>query len=247
MRNIATTMVLVLFLAINATAAEKKKQHPIPTDPVLGDRLAVTEWAWSPQYAARFGLPEQKDGLKNGPLWLIGISIERVQSKYLQLYVCQIKGLIDNKSAILTPPGDMYVMHPYNYSVGGFPGETHGADSRFVVIESGIKTFTPLQDAWRKGEGNRSKRPASNITINYELFHRYAFNDLAFFELDGSCSHFKDPAQFRNELRFPAGEKKANADVTVKYPIAFDIPDGLMQRIFPYVEKVRGWNEKNLK
>ena len=42
---------------------QKPKLHSELSDPVLGDQAQIVEWSWSPQYAKRFGLPVQADGL----------------------------------------------------------------------------------------------------------------------------------------------------------------------------------------
>ena len=247
MVKILATIVLVLVFSFNATAAEKKKLHPELSDPVLGDRAAVVEWAWSPQYAKRFGIPAQNDGLKDGALWLIGVKVQREQFKDYQSYKCSIVGIFDNKTPIVTPPGDMYVRHPSDNSVGGFPGQVLGADSAFANKERGMQTYTPLQAAWWKLGKMKPEpvKPKSNITIHYNLFHRYFVPDLAFFELDGGCAYFENPLQFRNEIRFHELEKsvKPNSPINLSYPIAFSIPDSLMQRIYPYTNEAASWTQ----
>ncbi len=247
MRIFLAVMVLVLFSSINAIAAEKKKLHSEFSDPVLGDRAAIVEWAWSPQYAKRFGLPVQNDGLKDGALWLIGVKVEREQFRDFQTYKCSMLGVIDNKTPILTPPGDRYVRHPSDNSVGGFPGQILGADSAFANKETGMQTYTPLQAAWWKPGKMKPEptKPKSNIGIHYNLFHRYFLPDLAFFELEGGCAYFKSPEQFRNEIRFHEQKKiiKPNSLITLSYPIAFSIPDSLMKRIYPYTDEAASWTQ----
>lgn len=88
MREILSAMFFVLACSVCAAAAEKKKLHPELSDPVLGDRAAVVEWAWSPKYAKRFELPVQSDGLKDGALWLLGVKVERKQFNDYQSYIC---------------------------------------------------------------------------------------------------------------------------------------------------------------
>lgn len=247
MRVFIAVMVLVLFSLFNATASEKKKLHPELSDPVLGDRAAVVEWAWSPQYAKRFGLPVQNDGLKDGALWLIGIKVEREQFKDYQSYKCRIVGVIDNKIPILTPPGDRYVRHPSDQWIGGLPGQILGADSAFANKEVGMQTYTPLQAAWWK-PGKIKPEPTkhkSSITIHYNLFHRYFLPDLAFFELEGGCDYFENSEQFSNEIRFHQQEKgvQPNSPITLSYPIAFSIPDSLMQRIYPFTDEAVAWRD----
>lgn len=247
MVNKFATMVLILAFSFNATASEKKKLHPELSDPVLGDRAAVVEWAWSPQYAKRFGLPVQNDGLKDGALWLLGIKVEREQFKDYQSYKCRIVGIIDNKTPMLTPPGDRYVRHPSDQWIGGFPGQILGADSAFANKEVGIQTYTPLQAAWWKPGIKKPEptRPKSNVTIHYNLFHRYFLPDLAFFELEGSCAYFEKPEQFFNEIRFPTKEKKekGNSPVTISYPMAFRIPDSLMHHVYSYTDEAVAWRQ----
>ncbi len=77
---------------LNLPIHQQKKLHPELSDPVLGDQAQIVEWAWSPQYAKRFGVDVQQDGLPNGGLWLIGIKIQRQQNKEWQRYTCNIVG-----------------------------------------------------------------------------------------------------------------------------------------------------------
>ncbi|MFZ5820125.1 MAG: hypothetical protein ACOYYJ_09495, partial [Chloroflexota bacterium] len=138
--------------------APSKKLHPELSDPVLGDRAALVEWAWSPQYARRFGVAVQEDGLKDGYLWLVGIKILRVQSgaKDFQTYQCRLAGLIDNKAPMLMPPGERYVMHPGYHWLGGMPGKVqpHTPDLVHEVKAMGLKEFTPAQASWYRTPNN---------------------------------------------------------------------------------------------
>ncbi len=245
MKVLLCVMVMVLFCSNPTLATEKRKLHPELSDPVLGDRAAVVEWAWSPQYAKRFGLPVQDNGLKDGALWLIGVKVEREQFRDYQTYHCKIAGLINNKSLIATPPGDKYMRHPSDVWIGGLPGQLQGADSTFTTKGIALQTYTPLQAAWWK-PGIKKPEPAkqkSSITIHYNLFYRYFLPDLAYFELEGGCGYFENPEQFRNEIRFHEQNKNAkpNAPITKSYPIVFSIPDSLMNRIYPYIEESVAW------
>lgn len=91
---------------------QQKKLHPEISDPVLGDQAQIVEWAWSPQYAERFGLQPQPDGLPDGGLWLVGVKIKRQQDQQYQRYTCSIVGLMDNRLKILTPRG-RYIWHTH--------------------------------------------------------------------------------------------------------------------------------------
>lgn len=219
---------------------QRKKLHPELSDPVLGDQAQIVEWAWSPQYAERFGLKPQKDGLPIGGLWLVGIKIQRVQSQELQRYTCNIVGLMDNKLPILTPPGEIYTITPGYGWQGGLPG--------FNQIET-IKNFTPAQVVWYKSPKNKLEQTRSerNVTLSYlSYYHRFQ-NNLAYFEIEGGCGYFNDPRLFRNEIRFPARVDGTNDDdpkrLSVFEPgaIKFDLPDSLMQRIYPYTQEANDW------
>ncbi len=226
---------------------EYKKLHPEFSDPVLGDRAAVIEWSWSPQYAKRFNLPVQSDGLPDGALWLVGVKIERQQYRDWQSYACRIVGLIDNKLPILTPPGDRYVIHPGDQWEGGLPGkaQTGSTDLAFEVHGMGEQTkFLPGQLAWCKKPRNKAERdkPETGIGTPYIFYHRSYTPDLAYFELDGGCAHFSDPEQFRNELRFPTQlVGKKDEPMFEASAAKFDIPDSLMRKIYPYTRDAYDW------
>lgn len=236
-RRRAVWLGVTLLLAAPVVAAQDKPLFPEAHDPVLGDRAAVVEWAWSPQYAQRFGLPVQKDGLKEGPLWLLGVKVLRNQYRDSQHYECRIVGLIDNRVKMITPPGDRFLQHPSEAWIGGLP-----SNGLYVFALSEQNAFVPGQDAWYKRPSNRAERDggAGGISTRYRLFHRYYLPNLAYFELDGGCWYFRDPAHFRNELRFPTThEERAEFQPSA---LKFDFPDTLMQRIYPYTIKASDWN-----
>ncbi len=221
----------------------QKKRHPEISDPVLGERAAVVEWAWSPQYARRFGLPAQPDGLKDGPLWLVGVKVQRLQAGERQTYHCRIAGLIDNRLAILWPPGEQYMIHPGYQWAGGLPGK-HGVSP--ALTEGG--EYTPAQSAKHKTPKNEAERTKGyGITTPYLLFYRSYLDNLAYFELDAGCAYFETADQFRNELRFPTRIDGKNDEdprrVAVFEPSAatFDLPDALMRRIYPYTREADAW------
>ncbi len=224
-----------------------KKLHPEFTDPVLGDRAAITEWAWSPQYARRFGLPVQSDGLQDGGLWLVGVKIKREQFRDWQKYGCYIVGLMDNKLPILTLPGGRYVTHPGDNWLGGIPGKPRvGSKDMEMAVKGSAEQFTyaPAQAAWHRKPASNAQRvkPESGITIPYLFYHRSYMPDLAYFELRAGCAYFRDPELFRNELRFPT-QVVGNKDDAVfeTSAVKFDLPDSLIQRIHPYILEAEDW------
>lgn len=236
-----------------AAAAQLRKLHPEISDPVLGDRAALVEWAWSPQYAKRFGVAVQEDGLKDGYLWLVGIKILRTQSgaKDFQTYQCRLAGLIDNKAPMLMPPGERYVMHPGYHWLGGMPGKVqpYTPDMPHEVKAMGLKEFTPAQTTWYKRPRNKleQERPERSITVDYLLFYRQYTPDLAYFELETGCSYFGDPQTLRSEVRFPTetfppGE---NGQIIGKsYALSalkFDLPDSLMRKMYPSIVDADDW------
>ena len=223
---------------------QQKKLHPELSDPVLGDQAQIVEWAWSPQYAKRFGLPVQQDGLKDGGLWLVGIKVLRIQDGGYQRYACRIIGLIDNKIHMLTPPGERFMRHPTESWIGGLPkkvpyGPATGEQNEYVAAQA----------AWYKQPKNKleRERPETGLGTPYISFHRFYSNDLAYFELDGSCGAFRDPAGSRNELRFPTridGKNDADKQQAAVYEhsaVHFDLPDSLMQKMYPYVREAEDW------
>lgn len=220
---------------------QRPKLHPELSDPVLGDQAAIVEWAWSPQYAKRFNLPVQPDGLKDGGLWLIGVKIVRKQVQEHQRYTCNIVGLLDNKLPIRTPPGEMYSITPGYGWLGGLPG-FRGADP--------IRDFTPGQAAWIRKTKNRSEEtfPEWSLTLSYLLYYRHFQSDMAFFEIEAACGYFRDPVTHQNEIGFPGlVEGKSDADrkrsaYNKSSAIKFDIPDGLMRRIYPYIVEATDWS-----
>lgn len=216
---------------------QQKKLHPELSDPVLGDQAQIVEWAWSPQYAERFGLTVQQDGLPNGGLWLVGVKIERKQYRDWQRYTCNIVGVMDNKLPILTPPGEIYVAPPGYIWSGGMPGE----------IRTGlvVKDFTPAQTTWYKNPKNKLEQTRSerSITLDYLHYYRQFQNGLTYFEIEGGCAYFNDPQLFRNQIRFPT-RADGGIGVAVYEPsaIKFDLPDGLMRRVYPYIKEADDWS-----
>jgi hypothetical protein len=249
-RVLCALLAHVMTMGTPVAAAENKLVLlPEASDPVLGERAAVVEWAWSPAYAKRFGLSVQEDGLKDGYLWLLGIKVLRVQDQDNQTYQCRIVGLIDNKAPMLTPPGDRFLYHPAYRWMGGLPTPPQRPYSGPALTEQG--TFVPGQAAWYKKPTNQAQRarPHSGIGAAYLLFHRYYTPELAYFELNSSCWYFRDPEYLRNELRFPTridgknDDDKTVAAVFEPSALKFDIPDGLMRRMYPYTLKAADWKQ----
>lgn len=214
---------------------QQKKLHPELSDPVLGDQAQIVEWAWTPQYAKRFGLPVQSDGLKDGPLWLIGVKVQRIQYRQWQRYTCNIVGLMDNRLPIITPPGEIYTITPGYGWQGDMPG--------FNAIDV-AKPFMPAQTAWYKYPKNNLEqtRPERGIGRLYLTYYRSVQEGLAYFEIEGGCSYFNDPQLFRNEIRFPTRFIHENRTAVFEADaVHFDIPDGLMRRIYPYTLDADDW------
>jgi hypothetical protein len=227
---------------------KQKKIHPELSDPVLGDRAAIVEWAWSPKYAKKFGLKAQKDGLEDGDVWLLGIKIIRSQygDKNWQQYQCRIVGLLNNKIPIVMPPGERFFMHPAHQWFAGLPGKNNDYGS--AITEQ--RYFQPAQVAWHRVPKNKKQEthPERGIGTNYILFYRYYTIDLAYFEVEGACSYFGDPKQLINELRFPAMRQATGSFSTQdelvyqKNAIRVEIPTGLLVRIYPYIQDAVDWS-----
>ncbi len=251
--------ILAMMFSLNAIAAEplssaidlnlpihqEKKLHPEISDPVLGDQAQIVEWAWSPQYAERFGLQPQADGLPNGGLWLVGVKIEREQYREWQRYTCNIVGLMDKKLPILTPPGERYVDHRHAWLwLSGLPGRLPVPEEIAHQVEQ--RNFAPALATWRK-------TGLTNKFENVDRFSRYIIliseftKDLLFFEAEVGCSVFGDPTVFRNEIRFPTRIDGKNDDdpksgaVFERSAAHFDLPDSLMQRIYLYTVDANDW------
>lgn len=223
---------------------KQKKLHPEFSDPVLGDQAQIVEWAWSPQYAKRFNLPVQLDGLNDGGLWLIGVKVQRIQYQQWQRYTCNIIGVMKNDLPILAPLGEMYIAHPS--SMGGMPGKAlvGSTDLKNQVQHEVIQTFTPAQATWYKKPKNELEqtRPERSITRSYLRYYRQIQDGLAYFEVEGGCGYFNDPQLFRNEIRFPTKFIHENRTAAFESDaIHFDMPDDLMRRIYPYIREAEDW------
>ena len=257
---ITLTLISVLIYPLNGLAEEsakgtsidstlpihqQRKLHPELADPVLGDQAAIVEWAWSPQYAERFGLAVQQDGLPNGGLWLIGVRIERKQFQRWQSYACHVVGLMSNKLPILTPPGEQHGVHPDYGWLGGLPGKQN------MKWGTGPKWFEPGFQTWYKKPANRRQTDHPHSTdplAKYILFFRNYAPELAYFDIEVGCLSFRDPELFRAEIRFPTridgkdDEDKTIGAVYERSAIRFDIPEGVMQRIYPYTADATDWS-----
>ena len=224
---------------------QQKKLHPELSDPVLGDQAEIVEWAWSPQYARRFGLQPQADGLKDGPLWLIGVKVQREQSGKWQRYTCHVIGVMDNKLPIITPPGDVYMAYPLR--INGLPGGARpgSPDMKHEVSREALRAYTPAQKSPHRENKSelKKKKPIPGITTNYRAYQRKMQADLAYFEIATGCAYFSDPEKFHNEIRFPTTQPKVPNGTTVweDSAIRFELPDSLMRRIYPYTVDADDW------
>lgn len=223
---------------------QQSKLHPEFSDPVLGDQAQIVEWAWSPQYAERFGLQPQPDGLPNGGLWLIGVKVQRIQNQQWQRYTCNIVGVMDNTLPILTPPGEIYIAYPSKTS--GIPGKAQvgSMDLKNQVQHEVVQVFTPVQSTLYKNPKNKLEKigQEQGMTRDYLHYSRQFQSGLAYFEIEGGCAYFDDPQFFRNEIRFPVRVIRENRTAAYESDaIHFDIPDNLMRRIYPYTLDAKDW------
>lgn len=229
-----------IVVTLPAFASEPVPLLPEASDPVLGHRAAVVEWAWSPQYAERFGLPVQEDGLDDGYLWLVGIKVVRMDFHDRPTYRCRIVGLLDNQAPIVWPPGERYVMHPSQLPMGGgLPGQG------FFRRESEGKPFTPGNSARRRASADpHGDFIEKGLSAPYRVMHRQYDEGLAYFELDGSCAFFGDPAGMVNQVVFPTRaipvEGQASA-VFEEGSLRIDIPDRVMTKVYPAIRSAADW------
>lgn len=239
--NLLPIGALSFLLTVSADSNAASNFFPEASDPVLGGRAAISEWAWSPAYAKRFGQLVQPDGLKDGPLWLVGVKIQRQQSGDKQLYTCRIVGIMNNKLPFLAPSSESYMTTPGYSWFGGLPGKPS-----LLPSPEGLREYTPAQTVWYKQPHNQLEkdRPERNSTIPYLLFLKNFMSDLAYFELEGGCGYFNNPEQFRNEIRFPIAKPNNSNGTTAFKPsaIKFDLPDSLMRRIYPYTVEADDWS-----
>ena len=227
---------------------QQPKLHPELFDPVLGDQAQIVEWAWSPQYAERFGLQPQPDGLPNGGLWLVGVKIERKQYRDWQRYTCNIVGVMDNKLKMISPPGERYLSFPNISWVGEFPGKLPVGEEISHKVEQ--HKFAPgFQTWWKSPKNERQKKYPQNSDgfVYYANFIRQFTETLSYFEAPVGCAHFGDPELLRHEIRFPTRIDGKNDDdpkvgaVFESSAIKFDLPDSLMRRIYPYTKEAEDW------
>lgn len=224
---------------------QKVKTHPELIDPVLGDQLEIVEWAWSLQYAKRFSLPPQVDGLKDGPLWLIGVKIQREQNHQWQRYTCHIIGVTDNTLPIIRPPGDRF---SYAHVQNKIPGKLAQSELAAYAIEQ--RNYAPGFMTWYKKPATKRQEThpqSADGMSRYVTYIRNLSRDLSYFETDVGCGYFNDPAIFRNEIRFPTkidGENDEDPKVSAVFEtsaVHFDLPDGMMRRIYPYTIDADDW------
>ena len=224
---------------------QKAKIHPELIDPVLGDQLEIVEWAWSPQYAKRFSLQPQPDGLKDGPLWLIGVKIQREQNHQWQRYTCHVVGVIDSKLPIITPPGDRF---SYADLLRVMPGNLAQSELTAYAIEQ--RSYAPGFMTWHKKPTNkRQETHPKSVTgmSRYVTYLRSFSGGLSYFEADVGCAYFEDPSIFRNEIRFPTridGKNDEDPKVGAVFEataVHFDLPDAMMRRIYKYTVDADDW------
>lgn len=238
--NVSPASATILSLPIH----QQKKLHPELSDPVLGDQAQIVEWAWSPQYAERFGLKPQPDGLPNGGLWLVGVKIERKQYQQWQRYTCKVIGLMDNKLKIITPPGERYT----NFPLGELPGKL--VVSEEISHQTEQRSYAPGFQTWRKqpkSEREKNHPESSDGFVRYVTYIRQFTETLSYFEASVGCSHFGNPVLLRNEIRFPTrldGKNDDNPKVSAVFEpsaVRFDLPNGLMSRMYPYTVDADDW------
>lgn len=247
--NLSGTLMALVFtcclsqslMASPDSSSESAPLLPEATDPVLGHRAAVIEWAWSPEYAERFGLPVQEGGLENGYLWLVGIKVVRMDFFDRPTYRCRIVGLLENDTPIVWPPGERYVMHPSHLAMGGgLPGQRH------YRAELSPPSFTPGQSTWFKGDKGMAGgiRDYSRLGVPYLFFHKSYTKDLAYFELDASCLYFGHPSQLKNRLSFPTttDESESASRAYKKEALWIDFPDMLVHSVFAIIESAQDWS-----
>lgn len=225
-------ILMALSLLAPTALASDQPLFPEASDPVLGHRAAIVEWAWSPKYAERFDLPVQEDGLPNGDLWLVGVKVVRQQVGERPRYSCRIVGLLSDKTPINWPPGDQHLQHPSHIWIAGIlPGLEH---PRFRT-GLGITDFTPYQAAWHLNPANDRERqlPESNISVFYRYLYKNYVDDLAYFEIEGACWYFRDPEEFQNRVHLPSAASQGHA--LRPGALSFDIPNRVMNRIYPVV------------
>lgn len=237
MNRILSGIVLMIAVSGAAWGDERKKLFPEIADPVLGDQAAIAEWAWSPQYAKRFGLPVQEDGLQDGPVWIVGVRVTRRQyANGQQDYDCRIIGLIDNKAPVIFPPGERYVDTGWP-----FAGSRKTREDLISLKVGEQNIFIPAQEAWYRSPLTERQKayPEDGIGTRYRAFHRQYLPGLAYFELGSGCAHFRDPVRLRNELRFPTINKIAA--VFEASALVVNLPDSLMKKIYPITQEADAW------
>lgn len=113
------------------------------------------------------------------------------------------------------------------------------------VVHQAVKPFTPAQATWYKKPKNKLEqtRPENGMTRHYLYYVREFQTGLSYFEIEaGSCGYFGDPQFFRNEIRFPTSAVGGIGKAVYKpSAIAFDLPDNLIRRIYPYAVDANDW------